>query len=152
MSDRFVHLFVSALIDDPGGLAQGDAESAAGGLTERWSELFNEGDYGALANLYTEDAVFSNGAGLFEGRAAIREHFASTATGEGSAIRITSDEVINFDDAVYAMGTYVVTAPDGSTTLMQGAWMSIAKLVDGERKIHRHLSNIWLTESEADPS
>jgi uncharacterized protein (TIGR02246 family) len=150
MRFRFIRLFVSALFVATVVLAQGDAERAIGDLNDRWMELFNEGDYGSIVNLYTEDALFANPAGLHEGHEAILQHFEGPATVEGSTIQVETDEVEIFDDTAYAMGTYVVTAPDGSATLMQGAWMTIYEVVDGEWKLHRHHVHLMMPQPEAD--
>ena len=118
------------------------------GLNSRWAELFNQGDYQAVVDLYTEDGIFANPLGVFAGREAIREHFAGPAQVQGSTIQPATDEVEVFGDTAYGMGTYVHSAPDGST-IMQGAWLAISKCVDGEWKMHRHVVNMRLPGPEA---
>lgn len=118
-------------------------------LSSRWAELYNQGDFQGVADLYTEDGIFANALGRFEGREAIREHFAGPKQVEGATINPATDEVEIFGDTAYGMGTYVHSAPDGST-IMQGAWLGISKLVDGEWKMHRHIVNMLMPEPKAD--
>lgn len=63
-------------------------------------------------------------------------------------IVVNTDEVEIFGDMAYGMGTYVHSAPDGSV-MIQGSFMTIDKLVDGEWKMHRHLINMLMPEPEA---
>lgn len=148
MNLRFVRLFVSVLLVGTLAFAQGDADQDVRALIERWNDLFNQGDYQAVVDLYTEDGIFSNPLGVFAGREAIREHFAGPAQVAGSTILPTIDEVEVFGDAAYGMGTYVHLAPDASV-IMQGSFMLTTKRVDGEWKIQWQLVNMLLPEPEA---
>lgn len=146
MRFRFVHLFVSALLVATVVLAQGDAETAIRDIPDRWAELFNAGDYEALVDLYTEDAVFVDVFGLFD-REAIPETLAMklpVAPGEAT-MTVTTTEVRVYDDLAFSMGPYSFSAPDGST-MMQGNWIAILEPVDGEWKMHRHVTSMLMPE------
>lgn len=148
MRIRFVHLFVTSLFVATVVFAQGDAGQAIRDVGNRWSELFNQGDFEGVVDIYTEDALLATAFGAFEGHDAIRAYFGRPGTIEEPTIRIDTDEVEIFGDAAYSMGTYVVSAPDGST-VMEGSWMARSKLVDGVWKMHRHVVNMLMPETEA---
>ena len=148
MRIRFVHLFVSALFVVSFAFAQVDAGQALRDMGDRWTELFNLGDFQGVVDLYTEDAIVGTTYGVFEGQEAIREFYARPAPVEESNIQKFTDEVEVFGDTAYSMGTYVVSAPDGST-MIQGSWRAHSKLVDGVWKIHREVVNMWMPEPGA---
>lgn len=147
MRIRFVPLFVSAILVVMVVFAQVDAGQALRDWGDRWTELYNLGDFEGVVDLYTEDAIFGNTYGVFEGREAILEFYVRPAP-EESAIQLFTDEVEVFGDTAYSMGTYVVLATDGST-LIQGSWMARSKLVDGVWKMHRQVVNMLLPPPEA---
>jgi uncharacterized protein (TIGR02246 family) len=147
MRIRFVPLFVSAILVVMVVIAQVDAGQALRDWGDRWTELYNLGDFEGVVDLYTEDAIFGNTYGVFEGREAILEFYVQPAP-EESAIQLFTDEVEVFGDTAYSMGTYVVLATDGST-LIQGSWMARSKLVDGVWKMHRQVVNMLMPPPEA---
>lgn len=122
--------------------AQGDGQ-ALRDLATRWQELYNAGDHGGVANLYTEDAVFLGSDGqVYEGRNAILGYLEAplpVPPGEGT-VEVDTNEVELFGDVGFATGTYAFTAEDG-TEMMRGSWMTLDRLVDGEWRIYRHASN-----------
>lgn len=148
---RFVRLFVSALLVATLALAQGDAGDALRQLTDRWAELYNAGDFQGVADLYTEDAIVVNFDGRTNvGRQAIYEGLAAPLPEpmDQGTIAITTEELKVFGEMAYGMGTYVHAAADGSV-MIQGSWMTIDKLVDGEWMMHRHIVNMLMPEPEA---
>jgi uncharacterized protein (TIGR02246 family) len=139
---------VSILMQPP----EADASQALGDLGHRWAELFNEGDFQGVADLYTEDAIVVNFDGRAdEGREAIHEGLAQPLPEplDQGTIAVTTEEAEVFGDTAYGMGEYVLSAPDGSV-MMQGTYVAISKLVDGEWKMHRHVVNMLMPEPEAD--
>jgi uncharacterized protein (TIGR02246 family) len=119
-------------------------------LVDRWAEHFNAHDFRGVADLYTEDAIVVNFDGRpAEGREAIYASLAELPAqlGEGT-IAITADEVEIFGDTAYAMGTYALSAPDGSI-MMQGTYTALDRLVDGSWQMHRHVVNMLMPESAA---
>lgn len=147
---RFVRLLVSALFVATIVLAEGHNGDALRELGNRWAELYNAGDFQAVADLYTEDAIVVNFDGRYDvGRQAIYEGLAEPLPEpmDQGTIVVTTEEVEIFGDTAYGMGTYVLSAPDG-TTMMQGSFVTIDKLVDGEWKMHRHVINMLMPEPE----
>lgn len=140
---------VSMLMPGPDDETRAAGVQRVHGLADRWVELFNAHDFRGVADLYTEDAIVVNFDGRpAEGREAIYESLAvlPAQLGEGT-IAITADEVEIFGDTAYAMGTYELSAPDGSA-LLQGTYTALDRLVDGDWQMHRHVVNMRLPEPE----
>ena len=149
---RFVRLLVSALFVATIVLAQGDAGDALRDLGNRWAELYNAEDFQGVADLYTEDAILVNFTGATNvGRAAIFESFTQPVPPpmDQTTVVVMTDEIEVFGDTAYGMGTYAHSLPDGSVVL-QGSYIVIGKLVDGQWKMHRHLVNMLMPEPAAD--
>jgi uncharacterized protein (TIGR02246 family) len=141
---------VSMLMPGPDDETRAAVVQRVHGLVDRWAELFNAHDFRGVANLYTEDAIVVNFDGrAAEGRDAIYASLAElpAQVGEGT-IAITADEVEIFGDTAYAMGTYTLSAPDGSI-MMQGTYTALDRLVDGDWQMHRHVVNMLMPEPEA---
>ena len=116
---------------------------------QRWQELYNQGDYQAIADLYADDAVFYGFAGdVHEGRDAILEFLNRPLPGnpENPQIEIELDEVHSLGNNTYVdFGRYVTTAEDG-TEVARGNYMTLSWLEDGEWRIQRHFINMVLPE------
>lgn len=129
------------------GLAQEQlTEEAVREGAREWQELFNQGDWDTLAQLYAEDAIFFDIDGTVrEGREAIRDAFAEPFPGapEEPQIEVAIDEVHIFEDVWIDTGSWVLRAQDGSE-FMRGNFMGFGRLVDGELRIDRHMSNMVL--------
>ena len=121
-------------------------------LSSRWAELYNQGDFQGVADLCTEDGIVFNVNGRADvGRQAIYDSIALALREpmDQVTIEVTTEEAEVFGDKAYGMGSYVFSAPDGSIR-MQGTYMAISKLIDGEWKLHRHIVNRLLPKPEAD--
>lgn len=141
---------VSMLMPEPGDDTRTAGVQSVHDLVDRWAQLFNAQDFRGVADLYTEDAIVVNFDGRpAEGREAIYESLAvlPAQLGDGT-IAITADEVEIFGDTAYAMGTYTLSAPDGSI-MMQGTYTALDRLVDGDWQMHRHVVNMLMPESAA---
>lgn len=105
---------------------------------QRWQELYNQGDYESIAELYTEDAVFYGfEAEVHEGRDAIREYMNRPSPGnpENPQIEIEVGEVHPLgDDAFIDIGRYTITAQDGAE-IIRGNYLGFSRLMDGEWRI-----------------
>lgn len=113
----------------------------------QWQELYNQGDFEALAELYAEDAVFYGFEGeVHEGREAILAYMNEPLPGspENPQIEIFVDEVHPLsEDAFVDIGRYVISAQDG-TEIIQGNYLGFSRLIDGEWRIYRHFANMAL--------
>jgi uncharacterized protein (TIGR02246 family) len=113
-----------------------------------WQELFNQGDWEALAQRYAEDAVFYGFDGMVhEGREAIRDSLAEPLPGdpENPQIEVTVDAVYILEDAWVDVGSWVIRAQDGSE-ILRGNYMGFGRLVNGQPLIVRHMANMVLPE------
>jgi uncharacterized protein (TIGR02246 family) len=139
MHTHFVRLAVSLLFAATFAFAQGDAEGVVREIADHWAAAFNDGDLQAVADLYTEGAVFVDAFGRFEGREGVLEPLANLPLPPGEmTIQLTTDEVEVLGDTAHSLGTYTLSAPDGST-MTGGNWIALHRLVDGEWKMHRHV-------------
>jgi hypothetical protein len=63
-------------------------------------------------------------------------------------IEVITEEAEVLGDTANGLGTFVLWAPDGATVMMQGTYVAISKLVDGEWLMHRHVVNLLMPEPE----
>lgn len=90
-----------------------DATEAITAQTEAFNAHWNAGDWAALGNLYTDDAVvMPPGFEAVTGREAIVGMFATV--GEGWGLELTTTEVFAVEGAALEVGSWVMTGPDGS--------------------------------------
>jgi uncharacterized protein (TIGR02246 family) len=149
MHVRFLRLFVSVIFVATVVLAQNAPDSTVHEFGDRWAAAFNAGDLETIGDLYTDDGLFADAFGRFTGPEAIREGVATklpVTIGEAT-IEIETDEVEILGDTAYSLGTYEISAMDGSR-LTHGSWMLISRRVDGEWKMHRHVVSMLMPPPE----
>lgn len=139
-----VGLLVTVVACAPAG-SKPSAELAAAG--ERWEAAINSGDIGAITALYTDDArLLPPNAALQQGHDAVNASF-----GEMIAAGLTGDlesiEAVVAGDIGYRVGTYVLTAQDGSLA-DRGKYIETWKKVDGEWKI---TNDVWNSDLPPPP-
>lgn len=136
------------------GVAQ-ESESGPRSLEARWEEAQNEGNLGAIAELFTEDAWFSPFDGTtLGGIEAIRAFF--TAEGGspagGPRIEITPEEHTVVGELAYGYGTYALWTPDG-TRIAAGNYLGTYRKEGDEWRIHHYMGNAVVPkEQEAAPA
>ena len=99
-----------------------------------WSEALNAGDIDALVALYTDDARLMppNGPAA-QGSDAVRADFGELiAAGLQGELKTIETRVAG--DIGYRVGTYTLSAPDGSQA-DKGKYIEVWRMVDGEWKI-----------------
>jgi uncharacterized protein (TIGR02246 family) len=103
-------------------------------LEMKFDEAFNRSDVGALAALYTEDAVRVTPHGTFSGRQAIAKDYAERFQ------RYQSNNYVRKGDRVNAVGNDVRAS---------GKWSCAFHDTDGRYKhIDGHYSAVWVREGD----
>jgi uncharacterized protein (TIGR02246 family) len=103
-------------------------------LEMKFDEAFNRSDVGALAGLYTEDAIRVTPHGTFSGRQAIAKDYAEHFQ------RYQSNNYVRKGDRVNAVGNDV---------LASGKWSCAFHETDGRYKhIDGHYSAVWVPEGD----
>ena len=129
-------------------LAQADDKAAIRGLMEQqFAEFYTARDAEAVAQLFTEDALFIGPDGqLLEGRQEIlaffQEHFE-----ESLPLSMEVIETVVVNDTASSTNRYVVTGPEGAT-VVEGYGLSIWNRIDGEWRWHRSIANVILPGPE----
>ena len=128
-------------------MAQADDEATIRGLIEQYAEFYTGRDAEAVAQLFTEDAIFIGPAGqVIEGRPAIlasfQEHLEDSLPLSKEVI-----EIVVANDTAYSTSTVLVMDPDGET-VVGGYSLSIWNRIDGEWMWHRSVNNMILPEPE----
>ncbi len=132
---------------------EADVQEAVHDLASRWAELYNADDLVGVANLYTEDAIVVNMNGRRDiGREAIYVGLATPMPEplDQGIIEVITEEAEVLGDTANGLGTFIFWAPDGATVMMQGTYVAVSKLVDGEWKMHRHVVNLLMPEPEVE--
>ncbi len=115
----------------PTGSQDGSAITAR---SEQWEQALTEGNLEDLVALYTDDArLLPPNAELARGAAAVREDFGGMIA-EGLAVKLDTIEAKISGDIGYRVGTYTLTAPDGSV-VDRGKYIETWRFEDGEWKI-----------------
>lgn len=124
--------------------ADADAIRAIG---KQWMALYQAGDYTAIPELYTEDAVImARGRPRMEGRAALRKSIGNLAAGRRVAIDITERELEVRGDVAWFVSDFKVTytPPDAASSprVEYGRSMLIyLRGADGKWRIHRDMDS-----------
>ena len=128
-------------------LAQADDEATIRAQLEQFEGYYTARNAEAIAQLFTEDALFIAPAGqLVEGRQEILDGF-QEALEDGLPISIEVIEVVVANNTAHSINSYVVTGPDGET-VVEGYGLSIWNRIDGEWMWHRSVNNMILPEPE----
>jgi len=102
--------------------------------SDQWEQALTGGDLDGLVALYTDDArLLPPNAELAQGAAAVREDFGGMIA-EGLAVKLDTIEAKISGDIGYRVGTYALTAPDGSL-VDRGKYIETWRLEGGEWKI-----------------
>ena len=118
--------------------------------TEMWVKMFNSGNAGGVAALYTTDAaLMPPGAPPARGTAAIKDVIgAEIASAKKAGITFvlgTNDEVGMSGDLAWHSGAYFIQDKAGKT-LEQGKFLETWKKEGGKWRIHR---DIWNSDGAA---
>lgn len=98
-------------------------------LASDWMNAYNKRDAATIADMYTNDGIYSNSAWTASGRSAIadalNEEFAL-----GTKINsITVDQAQRIGDMSFSRGTWAagMKGPDGKDVTVNGHWLIVAK-------------------------
>ncbi len=148
---RLVNLVVVAmLLSFSLALAQEatDTSEEVNALRQQWADLYNEGDIAGVADIYAEDAtLYTNTGEVVEGREAIQENLQGGYDEGVTEVSIEASETEELGDMAYDLGRYTLRTADGET-VVEGYYVVILRRVDGEWRIHRHISNMIMPEME----
>ncbi|MFQ5530758.1 MAG: YybH family protein [Gemmatimonadota bacterium] len=116
-----------------------DATAAIPAASEAFDAAWNERDWTAVAAMYTEDAVvMPPGSEPLQAREAILSYF-SEGSG-GVSLDLETLEVFSVEGAALEVGSWVMTAPDGSH-VDHGNYMAAFSHTDDGWKIVRDMWN-----------
>ena len=110
-------------------------------VNAKWMELFNKGDFAALAELYTADAVaFPPGAAMVRGKGAIGAMWKGLAEQAGNP-RLTTLEVRRLGPAAAReIGTFSLTTKGASPKEISGKYLVVWERFRGQWKL---AADIW---------
>ena len=115
----------------PTGSQEGSAITAR---SDQWEQALTGGDLEGLVALYTDDArLLPPNAELAQGSAAVRASFGEMIDA-GLSVKLDTIEATISGDIGYRVGTYALTAPDGSV-VDGGKYIETWRLEGGEWKI-----------------
>lgn len=114
--------------------------SAAKEVIQKNSEMMKKamknGDFETFGSFFTEDAMFKiSNHNPLSGRVAITEAHKEM---KGMNLALNIEEVIDFGDYIYEIGSYEIHTPDGQK-MDHGYYGTLWKNVDGKWKIHRDM-------------
>jgi ketosteroid isomerase-like protein len=133
-------------------LAQQQDEASVSMVLQQYAEAYSAGDAAAVADLFTDDAVFVTPDGrLFEGRATILALFQDHLAAGALQLAVEDVETVVQDDWAYAMTSWSGSDDDG-TIVVGGYGLVILTLVGDEWKWHRHVANVILPDPEENGS
>lgn len=99
-----------------------------------------EKDTVAFSMIFTDDAVFKlSGYEALEGREAILAAHRPLMD-QGMKLKLTTDEVIHFDDYAHMIGDYSLFAPTGQQ-VDKGSYSTLWKKIDGKWHIYRDMTS-----------
>jgi uncharacterized protein (TIGR02246 family) len=108
-------------------------------LVKRQTDFLMKKDAAALADLFSDDAVYATASGeIFSGRAKIRDYYSKTIPGLGDNFtrESTTDEVHVAGTTAWALGhgRTVIRTQEGVADL-RDHWVAIYETVGGEWKV-----------------
>lgn len=110
------------------------------GLSPAWQAAYSAGDAGAVAALYTEDAVLMPpNAPSAKGRAAIEAAMTDVMIAMPAKLEVTAVDLGHEGNMGFAMGTYTFT--DGGNVIDKGKWVEVRKKIKGKWYIHYDMWN-----------
>jgi uncharacterized protein (TIGR02246 family) len=110
-------------------------------VNAKWMELFNKGDFQAIAELYTVDAVaFPPGSSLVRGKAAIGAMWKSMAEQVGNPKVITVEVKRLGPATAREIGTFSLTTKGSSPKEVSGKYLVVWERVRGQWKL---AADIW---------
>ena len=110
-------------------------------VNAKWMELFNEGDFEGIAQLYTADAIaFPPGSAMVRGKAAIGAMWKGMAQQTGNP-KLTTLEVKRLGPAAAReIGTFSLTTKGPSPKEVSGKYLVVWERVRGQWKL---AADIW---------
>jgi uncharacterized protein (TIGR02246 family) len=110
-------------------------------VNAKWMELFNKGDFGGIAELYTVDAIaFPPGSAMVRGKAAIGAMWKGLAEQAGNPKVITLEVKRLGPAAVREIGTFSLTTKEPSPKEISGKYLVVWEKVRGQWKL---AADIW---------
>jgi uncharacterized protein (TIGR02246 family) len=110
-------------------------------VNAKWMELFNKGDFGGIAELYTLDAIaFPPGSAMARGKAAIGAMWKGLAEKAGNPKVITLEVKRLGPAAAREIGTFSLTTKGSSPKEISGKYLVVWERVRGQWKL---AADIW---------
>jgi uncharacterized protein (TIGR02246 family) len=128
---------LAGMLAMPAVAQQADIEA----VNAKWIELFNKGDFAAVASLYTEDATaFPPGSPMAKGRAAIEAMWKKMAE-QVSDPKITTLDVKSLGpSAAREIGTFSLKTKGASPRELTGKYLVVWEKVGSDWKL---AADIW---------
>lgn len=110
-------------------------------VNAKWMELFNKGDFGGIAELYTVDAIaFPPGSAMARGKAAIGAMWKGLAEQAGNPKVITLEVKRLGPATAREIGTFSLTTKGPSPKEISGKYLVVWERVRGQWKL---AADIW---------
>ena len=110
-------------------------------VNAKWMELFNKGDFGGIAELYTVDAIaFPPGSAMVRGKAAIGAMWKGLAEQAGNPKVITLEVKRLGPAAAREIGTFSLTTKESSPKEISGKYVVVWERIRGQWKL---AADIW---------
>lgn len=118
-----------------------DLKGAIMAANSRFSTLYGQGDFQALATLYTPDGqVLAEGAEPVSGAGAIRALFQGLYDSGGAGVTLKTLEVYGTGSLVTEVGAYTL-ADRGGKEMDHGKYVVLWRKVHGHWLLHRDIFN-----------
>jgi uncharacterized protein (TIGR02246 family) len=126
--------------------AEANDEAAIIDLMQQYAASYSERDAAAVAELFTEQALFIAPDGTrLDGRQEIEAMFRVHFDSGSLPLVITPLETVVIDDTAYVLNTYAALGDDGEP-IIEGYGMTIWLRVDSEWLWHRNVANVIVSE------